>query len=227
MSSYASRPTNDSPPLSGSFADSYRSAEAHLFTMQMLSSKQKKTNDRHFVKHTYSTLPKGIECSVCMEAYSASGLHEAKICPCGHTFCKSCLMQLPSPKMCPVCRVYIASKIDDLPRNYALIDIIMSSTPYQSSVVSAKFKKSDKSKKSLGKLKKAPTDIEVEEKQHEIAVLRIELLATNESRVNAMFRLKNFELEAVAARREIENYDLKIESIENQLEDICSIFDLH
>ncbi len=69
----------------------------------------------------------GVDCSICVEAFTACGDHEAKICPCGHTFCRSCLSGLSNPKLCPVCRMRITCEIDDLPRNYALIDLIMRS----------------------------------------------------------------------------------------------------
>lgn len=64
------------------------------------------------------------DCGVCMETLTATGDHEAKICPCGHTYCLICLRSNPR-KECPSCSMAYGVA-DSLPRNFLLIELIAS-----------------------------------------------------------------------------------------------------
>ncbi|XP_011873283.1 PREDICTED: SH3 domain-containing RING finger protein 3-like [Vollenhovia emeryi] len=63
-----------------------------------------------------SMLSKLVECSVCLEQLSPFN----KMLPCQHTFCEKCLEMIVSTShklRCPMCRVLVKAKVDDLPRN--------------------------------------------------------------------------------------------------------------
>ena len=70
----------------------------------------------------------GLECSICCESFD-----DQKLCPrllsCGHSFCSGCLEKLLRDKaiICPTCRstVSVAAGITGLPKNFALLDIIL------------------------------------------------------------------------------------------------------
>jgi len=74
--------------------------------------------------------PSQLECSVCMEDYTAQGDHSPRLLMCGHSFCLSCLRDLPSKGdglPCPTCRKTTRlgpDGIEGLSANYALIELL-------------------------------------------------------------------------------------------------------
>lgn len=64
------------------------------------------------------------ECGICMETFTLTGIHQAKICPCGHTYCLHCLRTM-QVKTCPACRNPYGNA-DLLPNNFQLMDLISS-----------------------------------------------------------------------------------------------------
>ena len=63
------------------------------------------------------------ECSICLEKYDKV-LHRPKCLPCAHTFCHYCLIRLPTPLTCPLDRSKIDKNVDEIPDNYAMIDML-------------------------------------------------------------------------------------------------------
>ena len=64
-----------------------------------------------------------ISCSVCFEEYNDKD-RVPLIITCSHTFCKPCLVQLPSPKACPMCRKLFTTGIDHLQKNLTIIHLV-------------------------------------------------------------------------------------------------------
>lgn len=68
-----------------------------------------------------------MECTVCFSPYSLEAVPPL-VLSCGHTFCKSCLSQLPradSGLACPSCRKLTQClSVDDLCLNYSILDTI-------------------------------------------------------------------------------------------------------
>ena len=77
---------------------------------------------------------KGPECSICFEHYN-----DQSKCPrmlsCGHSFCQICLERLLHGNTidCPKCRnpVAVPSGVQDLSKNFALLDIVNETAPKQ------------------------------------------------------------------------------------------------
>lgn len=107
------------------------------------------------------------ECSICMEIFTHSGEHEAKICPCGHTYCLQCLRSLAT-KACPTCRAPYGNNADALPRNFQLLELISSLS--QSSSANPK-----KRKFSSEELRAQLREREKEEREEKLNELREEL----------------------------------------------------
>lgn len=64
-----------------------------------------------------------LECAVCLETFDET----CKMLPCQHTFCTKCLKSIyDSNKQlhCPKCRILIETQVDELPRNYFLLNLI-------------------------------------------------------------------------------------------------------
>ncbi|XP_011880020.1 PREDICTED: SH3 domain-containing RING finger protein 3-like [Vollenhovia emeryi] len=70
-----------------------------------------------------SMLDELFECSVCLERLNAS----SKMLPCQHTFCETCLKSIVTAHRmlcCPMCRLVVEAKVDDLPPNILLVRIL-------------------------------------------------------------------------------------------------------
>lgn len=69
-----------------------------------------------------------MECQICFEHFDSSSFTPKVLIKCGHSFCKICLDRLISGKTyvtCPVCRENTkVVKLESLPTNYSLIQII-------------------------------------------------------------------------------------------------------
>ncbi|XP_056327831.1 E3 ubiquitin-protein ligase SH3RF2-like [Danio aesculapii] len=67
-----------------------------------------------------------LECPLCMEPLDVS----AKVLPCQHTFCKSCLQQQetshPHQLCCPECRAAVPGSVEELPTNPLLLRLLES-----------------------------------------------------------------------------------------------------
>jgi len=64
------------------------------------------------------------ECSICLEL-----LKDPRVIPCGHSFCKSCLLQLkPNQLRCPLCQTAFNS-VESLPPNYIVLKWMDESNP--------------------------------------------------------------------------------------------------
>lgn len=67
-----------------------------------------------------------LECPLCFEQLDAS----AKVLPCQHTFCMSCLQKhqaahAPSPLLCPDCRAPVPARtVEELPANLLLVRLL-------------------------------------------------------------------------------------------------------
>ncbi|XP_051716628.1 E3 ubiquitin-protein ligase SH3RF2 isoform X2 [Ctenopharyngodon idella] len=65
-----------------------------------------------------------LECPLCMEPLDVS----AKVLPCQHTFCKSCLQQHeashPHQMCCPECRAAVPGSVEELPTNPLLLRLL-------------------------------------------------------------------------------------------------------
>uniref|UniRef100_UPI00398E446F E3 ubiquitin-protein ligase SH3RF1-like isoform X2 n=1 Tax=Pristiophorus japonicus TaxID=55135 RepID=UPI00398E446F len=64
-----------------------------------------------------------LECPVCFERLDAA----AKVLPCQHTFCKSCLQRIFNARKelrCPECRTPVTCSIEDLPVNLLLVRLL-------------------------------------------------------------------------------------------------------
>lgn len=67
-----------------------------------------------------------LECPLCFEQLDVS----AKVLPCQHTFCMSCLQKhqaahAPSPLLCPDCRAPVPVRtVDELPANLLLVRLL-------------------------------------------------------------------------------------------------------
>ncbi|XP_047737070.1 nuclear factor 7, brain isoform X2 [Hyalella azteca] len=73
-----------------------------------------------------------IECEVCNENFD-SGNHKPLCLPCGHTFCFSCITNLPGPsgtQICPKCRKQLPQEIGQMTVNYALIPPENTASPH-------------------------------------------------------------------------------------------------
>jgi hypothetical protein len=110
------------------------------------------------------TILNALSCKSCMIAFTKHDRHEPKICPCGHTFCKSCLLRLPNPTKCPECYKPVTGNIDDLPLNFALIDVLSCISSVSAPLVAAVAVSSDNKKKSIEELRR-----ELAEAEREIA----------------------------------------------------------
>ena len=65
-----------------------------------------------------------MECPICFNPYADGGVREPRfMIPCGHTMCISCLRQL-QPSKCPCCNQEISGNVEDLPKNFSLIEAI-------------------------------------------------------------------------------------------------------
>ena len=63
------------------------------------------------------------ECSMCAEVYK-----DPRLLPCGHTFCRACIEAMRRPS-CPLCSKRFAlpnNGVDDLPKNFALVEVLRS-----------------------------------------------------------------------------------------------------
>lgn len=67
-----------------------------------------------------------IQCGICLDNYTEIGERAPYNLSCGHTFCYRCLQSLfqQSRKACPIDRRLIQERLQDLPRNLALIALI-------------------------------------------------------------------------------------------------------
>jgi len=67
-----------------------------------------------------------LECPLCMEPLDVS----AKVLPCQHTFCKSCLQQHEASHhhqmCCPECRTAVPGSVEELPTNPLLVRLLES-----------------------------------------------------------------------------------------------------
>ncbi|XP_018011246.1 tripartite motif-containing protein 75 [Hyalella azteca] len=61
-----------------------------------------------------------LECEVCYEEYDSDN-HKPLCVACGHTFCFSCISDLPYLSSCPKCKKKIKQSLGDMLVNYALI----------------------------------------------------------------------------------------------------------
>lgn len=67
-----------------------------------------------------------LECPLCFEQLDVS----AKVLPCQHTFCMSCLQKhraahAPSPLLCPDCRAPVPARtVEELPANLLLVRLL-------------------------------------------------------------------------------------------------------
>ncbi|XP_043919961.1 E3 ubiquitin-protein ligase SH3RF2 isoform X2 [Protopterus annectens] len=64
-----------------------------------------------------------LECPICFEKLDVT----AKVLPCQHTFCKSCLQRIQTAGKelrCPECRTLVYGDIDDLPANLLLVRLL-------------------------------------------------------------------------------------------------------
>jgi len=65
------------------------------------------------------------ECPICKEVYT-----DPRVLPCGHTFCRQCIGAFREQQQqlaCPLCRKGFrlpANGVGDLPKNFALVDIL-------------------------------------------------------------------------------------------------------
>ena len=65
-----------------------------------------------------------MECPICLVMFTDGGDHEPRmIIPSGQTVCISCLRRLQEP-ICPITRQAITKPIEDLPKNFALIQAL-------------------------------------------------------------------------------------------------------
>jgi hypothetical protein len=62
-------------------------------------------------------------CLICFDDYDKT-LHRPKCLPCAHTICRDCLYRLPTPLTCPLDRSKIDKRADEIPDNYAMIDML-------------------------------------------------------------------------------------------------------
>ena len=67
------------------------------------------------------------ECTVCLEGFSIIRGHIPMMLPCGHSFCQSCVAQIPNNR-CPTCRS-VFSSAKHLPRNFDMINLLESLGP--------------------------------------------------------------------------------------------------
>lgn len=78
-----------------------------------------------------------MECQICFEHFDSTSFTPKILIKCGHSFCKICLDRLINGKTfvtCPVCRENTkVVKLESLPTNYSLIQIIEKSTDSNSS----------------------------------------------------------------------------------------------
>lgn len=65
-----------------------------------------------------------LQCPLCTKPLDAS----AKVLPCQHTFCKTCLQQheasVPQQMCCPECRAAVPGPVEDLPTNPLLVRLL-------------------------------------------------------------------------------------------------------
>lgn len=66
-----------------------------------------------------------ITCTVCSEEYR-TGKHDPLIMPCGHTFCRDCIISIKTTKnvSCPTCREqHEGMRVESLPLNYSILSL--------------------------------------------------------------------------------------------------------
>ncbi len=68
-----------------------------------------------------------LSCHVCFSMFDER-LHRPISLGCGHTVCKTCLASLQHGK-CPFDQSVISRKVDDLPVNYALLQLVGAAIP--------------------------------------------------------------------------------------------------
>lgn len=65
-----------------------------------------------------------LQCPLCMKPLDAS----AKVLPCQHTFCQTCLQQhdasVPQQMCCPECRAAVPGSVEELPTNPLLVRLL-------------------------------------------------------------------------------------------------------
>ena len=65
-----------------------------------------------------------LECKICFRIYNE--VKTPIIFPCGHTFCSTCVQALsPEEGFCPTCRKDISTAFQQLPVNYALLELAL------------------------------------------------------------------------------------------------------
>lgn len=80
--------------------------------------------NQHQNKHWHCCRPHiNMACSICMNSYDRDQ-YNPLVAPCGHTFCRACLMRPSFPGACPVCRGPLPAARSALPRNFALLEAI-------------------------------------------------------------------------------------------------------
>ena len=79
-------------------------------------------------------------CEICELRFGESAANVPLAVPCGHTYCKSCLLQWERKEksICPKCRKAFVGGVETLPHNYTLLRLFSSiSTGSLSSIVAA------------------------------------------------------------------------------------------
>ena len=68
-----------------------------------------------------------VECTICYSEFTHIGERVPLVLPCGHSFCRYCLiseMGAQDSVRCPTCRTTHRGGLDQIPRNFALVEII-------------------------------------------------------------------------------------------------------
>ena len=73
-------------------------------------------------------------CEICELRFGESGANVPLAVPCGHTYCKSCLLQWERKEksICPKCRKAFVGGVETLPHNYTLIQLLSTHLPASS-----------------------------------------------------------------------------------------------
>ena len=79
---------------------------------------------RKRARNTYEFDESIISCAICLDEYDSINRAPLVIDRCSHTLCKSCLIQLPQPKACPLCRQVFTTDINKLSKNLTVIELI-------------------------------------------------------------------------------------------------------
>mmetsp|Transcript_7823 Transcript_7823/g.11654 ORF Transcript_7823/g.11654 Transcript_7823/m.11654 type:complete len:268 (-) Transcript_7823:98-901(-) len=155
-----------------------------------------------------------LSCQICFEAYDST-THEPRVCPCGHTFCVSCINILllasnPRSMLCPLCKFKLPRNIGQFPRNYDIIGLFSHSESECSPICLNRLDIVARYKKDIEREYEIVAGQELEVRNYETLISQtheylqqLSSMATNASRQLEQSRRRLAELELTVSNMEL------------------------